>query len=442
MATAYNIQVSPTEDVGIFNMNPRADSARKVSKLLQEDMQKHDIYFNDKGFHNHIVHHLLTIFSLGASPEEIQRAYDTNDEYQRPSKPIDKSLVQKFQNRDEFRQFLGQRPKYVQYLAHFQREIDSRGVNAVVEEYLFAGDEFADAMLARLFAGFVHPWIHLGFGLEFHQPAIVAQGLAEAATHSAGDLTQYLFLSEKEGNARKEKNEESALLVDLQARIRQNRKIREAITYQDAEKLSALIEKAGQDVIAITSQFHVKHDQIDEKMAELMNATVYFNGTSQRKDKPVKFDFYYMHCLNSNIFLPTFLSLPFLTEQSKVRLIEWKARVDLALYASRHPLEPLPDVVTNYPTNKSWQQAAHATITHPGEDGHASKLVRMLGLGEKVCKGYEGKEGFLVQGDMWLRLANMCADSIYPPGPMQGRWIFGYGFDEAWDVDLAVDPQE
>lgn len=99
------------------------------------------------------MHHLLTIFSLGASPEEIQRAYDTNDEYQRPSKPIDKSLVQKFQNRDEFRQFLGQRPKYVQYLAHFQREIDSRGVNAVVEEYLFAGDEFADAMLARLFAG-------------------------------------------------------------------------------------------------------------------------------------------------------------------------------------------------------------------------------------------------------------------------------------------------
>lgn len=121
-----------------------------------------------------------------------------------------------------------------------------------------------------------------------------------------------------------------------------------------------------------------------------------------------------MHCLNSNIFLPTFLSLPFLTEQSKVRLIEWKARVDLALYASRHPLEPLPDVVTNYPTNKSWQQAAHATITHPGEDGHASKLVRMLGLGEKVCKGYEGKEGFLVQGDMWLRLANMCKfDSVF-----------------------------
>lgn len=54
MATAYNIQVSPTEDVGIFNMNPRADSARKVSDLLQEDMQKHDIYFNDKGFHSEI----------------------------------------------------------------------------------------------------------------------------------------------------------------------------------------------------------------------------------------------------------------------------------------------------------------------------------------------------------------------------------------------------
>ncbi|KAI5306254.1 hypothetical protein KEM56_001686 [Ascosphaera pollenicola] len=441
MATAYKIHVSPTEDVGVFNLTPREDSAQKVSELLQEDMQKHDIYFNDKGFHNHIVHHLLSIYALGASPDDVQRAYDTNDEYQRPSRPIDEDLVQKFQDRDEFCQFLGQRPKYVQYLAHFQREIEERGVDAVLQEYLFAGTEFADDMLTRLFASFAHPWIHLGFGIEFHQPAIVAQGLAETTTHDPKGLAQYFFLAEKEATSRKQKNEPSALLVDLQAKIRADQKIRDSVIYEDPEKLKALIERAGGDLVGYASQFLVKPAEIDEKMAELMNATVYFAATSQRTDKPVKFDFYYMHCLNSNIFLPTYLSLPFLTQNDKARLLEWKARVDLALYVSRRPLEPMPNVVTEYPLKKTWNEAARATITHPGEDGHASKLVRMLALGENVCKGYEGKKGFPVKGDMWLRVANMCADSIYPPGPMPGRWIFGYGFDEAWDVEL-VDPQE
>ena len=32
-------------------------------------------------------------------------------------------------------------------------------------------------------SGLVHPLIHLGFGIEFNQPAIIAQGLAQTAVH-------------------------------------------------------------------------------------------------------------------------------------------------------------------------------------------------------------------------------------------------------------------
>ena len=38
-------------------------------------------------------------------------------------------------------------------------------------------------MLVRLYAGFLHPIIHLGFGIEFQQPAIIAEALAQAAVH-------------------------------------------------------------------------------------------------------------------------------------------------------------------------------------------------------------------------------------------------------------------
>ena len=46
-------------------------------------------------------------------------------------------------------------------------------VNAVI-----SGGQWLTAWI-----GFLHPIIHLGFGVEFKQPAIIAEALAEAAVH-------------------------------------------------------------------------------------------------------------------------------------------------------------------------------------------------------------------------------------------------------------------
>ena len=63
-------------------------SAQRASELLQENHEKHHIFFNESGFHNHIAHHLLTVFALNASPEQIQKHYDDNKSYQRPPQPV------------------------------------------------------------------------------------------------------------------------------------------------------------------------------------------------------------------------------------------------------------------------------------------------------------------------------------------------------------------
>lgn len=52
-----------------------------------------------------------------------------------------------------------------------------------MNEYLFSGDRLAESLLSRMFAGLVHPIIHLGFGIEFQQPAIIAQAFAQASVH-------------------------------------------------------------------------------------------------------------------------------------------------------------------------------------------------------------------------------------------------------------------
>ena len=103
------------------------------------------------------MHQLLSDFALGASPDDIQGAYDRNASYQRPAQPADEDIVQKLSTKEGFKEFTGKREQYANYLEFFQRELKAKGVAAVVQEHIFAGDEHADDMLYRLFGG-KHGW--------------------------------------------------------------------------------------------------------------------------------------------------------------------------------------------------------------------------------------------------------------------------------------------
>jgi hypothetical protein len=51
MATAKKIQLS-TANTGIYSVELREDSARAASEVLQEDLEKHHMFFNESGFHS------------------------------------------------------------------------------------------------------------------------------------------------------------------------------------------------------------------------------------------------------------------------------------------------------------------------------------------------------------------------------------------------------
>ena len=102
---------------------------------------------------DHIAHHTLTIFALGASPEEIQMHYNNNKSYQKPHQPIDNNILEELHDYDKFHQYLGDERYYHDYLVFFQSEIDKKGYEAVVNEYVLNGDERAEDLLVRLFAG-------------------------------------------------------------------------------------------------------------------------------------------------------------------------------------------------------------------------------------------------------------------------------------------------
>jgi hypothetical protein len=118
-----------------------------------------------------LIHHLLAAYSLGASKEKLQEIYDDHAKDQRPI-PASIGTI----TRENFKSYLGKAEAYTSFLALFQSEIDKHGAVDTVRRWIWSGD-----FLARTVGGAYHPVIHIGYGLEFGIPGIVAEGLAMSA---------------------------------------------------------------------------------------------------------------------------------------------------------------------------------------------------------------------------------------------------------------------
>ncbi len=443
MASASQLHLSP-EDAGIFHVrNIKTESAERGSKVLQENHDRNHMFFNEDGFHNHIAHHILTLFALGAKPSEIDKAFVDNNGYQRPHFPVEEKIVKDMSDTDNFKKYLGQEKYFHDYVVFFENEMDKHGWQAVVSKYVFARDEIAEDMLVRMFAGFYHPIIHLGFGIEFHQPAIIAEALAQAAVHSTW-IGKLLLGAEKEAphTYNSDSGSASQTLVKLIHETGSTEKIRNAPHWSDGNKVrDGVLARAADEMTSIAAQWRVKPEQseLERKTAEMINACAYFAGGAQMPDKVVKFDFFYMHCLNCSIFFSAFLNEEWMKIEDKARLLEWKGRMDLALYASRGSPELRMDEITNYKAKTEgigWDEIIRK-IDGMEDDGHAAKLVRALKNGEVQCAPYEngGGDAFPIKGDMWLQLARMAFDSVDIEGDQNdnARWIRNCGFKQAWE---------
>jgi Questin oxidase-like len=427
MATASHLELS-TSDTGVFR-GPliKAESAKMASQILQENHERFHIFFNTDGFHNHIAHHVLTIYALGATKQEIQKAYDMNIDYQRPQYPVDKDVVQDMSDKATFAKYLGQEKYFSAYEAFFQKEIEANGWQAVLNEHVFAHDEHADTMLVRMYAGFLHSIIHLGFGVEFKQPAIIAEALAEAAVHDdwIGDL---LFPAERMATEKRSGKTLFELIEDIQA----NEKIINAPRWEDGNKIrDGLLARVPEEMVGLTSQWLVKAEEVEKKTAEMISAAAYFTGAAQNPPKQVKFDFYFMHSINASIFFSTFLKQDWLSTSNKIRLLEWKGRLDLALYASRKSPKLMINEITDYSPKQAgdWNGIFKRANRHE-DDGHAAKFIRALAHGQQACAPFEEKEAWPVRGKSWLQLAHMVIDSVEDDGD---HWARSVGFPQAWE---------
>jgi len=116
-------------------------------------IQKHHIFFNQQGFHNHIVHHILTLYGLGAPASVIEKHYKKNASYQRPAFPVEERILEDMANPENFNKYLGKEKYYHDFLVFWQNEMEKKGWENVLNEYVFTFNERANDLLGRMFAG-------------------------------------------------------------------------------------------------------------------------------------------------------------------------------------------------------------------------------------------------------------------------------------------------
>ena len=437
---ASQITLSP-QHVGILgDADVSSESLREANRLLQMNHDKWHIFFREMTGHNHIVHSILSNLALGAKPNDIQRAYDDGVVIQRAIPEVDDEIADQLHDYEKLDDLVGNSNLYSTFLAFFQGEIDKHGWKQVVTNFVFSRTPLAEKMLVKMYEGMYHPLIHLGLGIEFEQPGIIAEALAQAASHPDGHINKLLLGSETVANTQ-DIPERPKSLMELVEEVRSKKTIYEALRFEDHwNRMSdGIMDRASGEFAPIAAQFRIRPEDLERRTAEMISVDAYVAGASQRPGKKPKIDFFLMHTVTSSIFFSVFIKQDWIKLEDRIRLVEWKGRLDLALYAFTHCPDLHEELITkyysDYTKNMKWTEL-YGVVSKEHDDGHLAKFVRALRNGESAVKPYENGDWgdyFPVNGDMWLRIARTAVDSTRNVHNTDFKWIFGTGFDEAWN---------
>lgn len=421
-----------------------------ASDLLQKNHESYHIFYKEPSFHNHLVHNVLTRLALGASPSEIQKSYDYDEVRQRTTSERDDGVIAKLHNEAFFLGLITKPDHYTNFLVFFTQLIEQRGYQDVVNEYVFSGSRIADKMLALMNDGLYHSLIHLGLGIEFAQPSIIAEALAQAAIHPSLDTDWFFETTERiaagESGQTLANIPGGKTLVEIASSIRSSEAIRKAgLTPGIAtmkQKNLLFKQTAGAEITALAARWRVRSaSELDRKTAESISFSAYMAGAAQRPGKQRMVDFFTMHSVTSSLFLTVLNRAPWLAAAAKMRLVEWKTRLDLAWYATIGAPALDKDVVARYrgtPSgNMGWDALFRTINAFHDDDGHVAKFARALKNGEEAARPFEEEDGddptaaFPVRREDWINIARMAHDSTINYG-YGAKWIMQAGLDAAW----------
>ncbi|KAF2811537.1 uncharacterized protein BDZ99DRAFT_559618 [Mytilinidion resinicola] len=430
-------------------------SSQELEGLLEENFNINHIFTStedERGmyFHNHIAHHLVTIWALGAKPATLRSQYERNATYQRAPVEMQQTMVTDLVDPIVFKRCLGHELNFASFTRFFINEIDKLGYQKVLHKYLVDGTEISNDVLCRIYMGYVHGIIHINLALEFRQAKMLAEGLAQACVHHDWWYTEYLTEAETLAAKREQPSLPLSDLIDMcraDDAVRtssspsyhsQTRPVSGQFAMDMEPARDGVLKNAKPELLKIAARFRVDPNDIERACAEVQNTAVYLTAGAQRPPYICLFDFSLLHTVTSSIGLSVFLSEPSLLNEQKARLLEYTGRIYLLTYACHGSPEIRLDWLASHPSklkNQGWPEVFERAAYHE-DDGHMSKLIRGIAHAQKTSKPYDHLPEFRIKQSLFLTAAIAAIDSG-SDRPMDVvthfDFIRGAGFPEPWE---------
>jgi hypothetical protein len=304
----------------------------------------------------------------------------------------------------------------------------------------------------------------LGYGLEFQQPIVTAEALAQAAIHfnEVGD-----FCLPPEALASKRGTTQAHVtLLELADRLRSNPRVLGAPQIGTSNNLinDSLVPRAMDVVSEVVSEFVVTPEDLDDRVAELIHTCIYITACAQWPGKIEMFDFFLLHCVNLSMFFPVFMDQAWLSKENSVRLVEWLGRTLLVGFAACRCPKLYEERVKQFQPRHpgGWDDIFRRAVAY-SDDGHTAKLVRAIKSGEVSASKntrYNTAPWVRLAQEDYLTIAHMVMDSVermddpsyvlpklewyVATAPQEifkvaDRFVRWCGFEEAW-IDVPSKP--
>ncbi|KAJ7717349.1 hypothetical protein B0H16DRAFT_1701012 [Mycena metata] len=111
---------------GVVHSAATYSSAKVLEELLHKDYVSHHCFFNDLGFHNHLPHHLVAAYDMGAPPALLKLIYEDLAPTLRPINRQGEDITEA-----NWITRLGERKAYGSYLAFFADQISKNGIDEI-----------------------------------------------------------------------------------------------------------------------------------------------------------------------------------------------------------------------------------------------------------------------------------------------------------------------
>lgn len=134
------------------------------------------------------------------------------------------------------------------------------------------------------------------YGIEWHQPAIVAEGLAQAAVHE-NRVGAFLTKVEQAASSQSQSALRRTPLPGLFESVTQySEKLATSAQYGDSNKVyDGVFVRAPDEALEFLKQIRVQEDELEERLAEMVHSCAYVAATAAFHPPNVpKFDFFLM----------------------------------------------------------------------------------------------------------------------------------------------------